>query len=189
MPASKSVERFESADHATEEEGSANGLSRQSALVVAVLAAFLAVATFLSNESVKEVITGETHRAETSVKVENNQLKIDVAQGAAAMLRVLSDGPRDEKTASKLAMAKELEVQKKFDPTDHRLTEEEHHDEEEVSHYNTKHLLFELAQVGLEVGIVLATVSIIARRRWLLSTGVVVGVVGTALLLAGFVVT
>jgi Domain of unknown function (DUF4337) len=188
MPASKSIERFESADHIAEGEET-NGLARRSAVVVAVLAALLAVATFLSNESVKEVITGETHRAETSVKLENNQLKIDVAQGAAAMLRVLADGPRDEKTAARLAMAQELEVQREFDPADHRLTEEEHHDEEEVSEYNTKHLLFELAQVGLEVGIVLATVAIIARRRWLLSGGIAVGIVGTALLAAGFIVT
>ena len=33
---------------------------RQAALLVAVMAAFLAVATFLANEAVKEVITGET---------------------------------------------------------------------------------------------------------------------------------
>ncbi|HTR75718.1 MAG TPA: DUF4337 family protein [Solirubrobacterales bacterium] len=188
MPANKSIERFEAGEHVAGEEGN-NGLARQSALLVAVLAALLAVATFLSNESVKEVITGETHRAETSVKIENNQLKIDVAQGAAAMLRVLGDGAHQEKTAARAALAQELEVQKSFDPTDRRLTEEEHHDEQEVSEYNTKHLLFELAQVGLEVGIVLATVAIVARRRWLLTGGIIVGIVGTTLLAAGFVVT
>jgi hypothetical protein len=184
MPANKSVERFESIDHVAEEVDQ-HALARQSALVVAVLAAFLAVATFLSNESVKEVITGETHRAEVSSKIANNELKVDVAEGAASMLRVLADGPHDEKAAARLAMAHELEVEHEFDPTDHALTEEMGHDEEHVSHYNTKHLLFELAQVGLEVGIVLATISIIARRRWLLGGGLGVGIVGAVLLVVG----
>jgi len=189
MPANKSIERFESVDHAAEEEADTHGLARRSALVVAVLAALLAVATFLSNEAVKEVITGETHRAEVSAEIENNQLKIDVAQGAASMLRVLADGPTDEKAAAKLAMARDLEVEHKFNPADDALNEEMHHDESHVSEYNVKHLLFELAQVGLEVGIVLATISIIARRRWLLGSGVVVGIVGTTLLVAGLLVT
>src|SRR3954451_23579460 len=42
-----------------------DGLARQAALVVAVIAAFLAVATFMANEAVKEAITGETKAADT----------------------------------------------------------------------------------------------------------------------------
>ncbi len=64
-----------------------------------------------------------------------------------------------------------------------------HHDEQHVDHYNDKHLLYELAEVGLEVGIVLSTVSIIAHRRWLLGGGAAVGVIGAALLVAGALVS
>jgi hypothetical protein len=70
-------------------------------------------------------------------------------------------------------------------PADHALVEEMHHDQEHVDHYNDKHLLDELAEVGREVAIVLATVSIIAHRRWLLGAGVAVG---TVLLVAGALV-
>jgi hypothetical protein len=149
------------------------------------MAALLALATFLSNEAVKEVITGETHRADTSSRLESNQLKIDVASGAATMLRVLADGPHDEAEAAKAATAHESRIQKELLPADHALTAEMHHDEEHVSHYNSKHLLDELAEVALEVGIVLATVSIIAHRRWLLVTSSAVGIIGAILLVAG----
>ncbi|HVT00007.1 MAG TPA: DUF4337 family protein [Solirubrobacterales bacterium] len=189
MPAHRSLEHFESGNHATGGELDTPSFARQAALLVAVLAAFLAVATFLSNESVKEVITGETHRADTSSRLENNQLKIDVAEGAATMLRVLADGPHDEAAAAKEATAHERHIEREFAPADHALTEEMHHDEEHVDHYNSKHLLYELAEVGLEVGIVLATVSIIAHRRWLLGGGVAVGAIGTALLVAGLIVS
>lgn len=185
MEAHRSVERFEQGHRAEGGELDTPGFARQAALVVAVLAAFLAVATFLSNEAVKEVITGETQRADTSSRLESNQLKIDVAGGAATMLRVLADGPRDEAVAAVAARVHEGRIQNELQPADHALTEEMYHDEQHVDHYNSKHLLYELAEVGLEVGIVLSTVSIIAHRRWLLGSGAAVGVVGTILLLAG----
>ncbi len=183
MPAHRSVERFETSRHSGELD--TPGFAKQAALIVAVMAALLAVATFLSNEAVKEVITGETHRADTSSRLESNQLKIDVAGGASTMLKVLADGPHDEAEAALAATAQERRIEHELLPADHHLTEEMHHDEEHVDHYNDKHLLYELAEVALEVGIVLATVSIIAHRRWLLGTGAAVGLIGTVLLIAG----
>jgi hypothetical protein len=188
MEAHRSVERFEHG-HRANGELDTPGFARQAALVVAVLAALLAVATFLSNEAVKEVITGETQRADTSSRLESNQLKIDVAGGDKEMLEVLADGPRDEAVAAKAAEAHERRIAKELVPADHALTEEIHHDEQHVDHYNDKHLLFELAEVGLEVGIVLSTVSIIAQRRWLLTGGAAVGLIGAALLVAGALVS
>jgi hypothetical protein len=179
------MERFESGHRAGGGELDTPHFARQAALVVAVLAAFLAVATFLSNEAVKEVITGETDRADTSSRLESNRLKIDVAAGNATMLRVLADGPRDEAKAAIAAIAHERRIEKELAPADEALVEEIHHDEVHVDHYNDKHLLYELAEVGLEVGIVLSTVSIIAHRRWLLGGGVGVGLVGTVLLVVG----
>ena len=183
MPAHRSVERFE---HGHQDgELDTPGFARQAALVVAVMAALLAVATFLSNEAVKEVITGETHRADTSSRLESNQLKIDVAGGNSTMLRVLGGGTQVEAQAAEAALVHERRIRKDLLPADHALTEEMHHDEQHVDHYNSKHLLYELAEVALEVGIVLSTVSIIAHRRWLLGTGAAVGVVGAILLIAG----
>jgi hypothetical protein len=186
MEAHRSVERFEHS-HRARGEPDTPGFARQAALIVAVMAALLALATFLSNEAIKEVITGETHRADTSSRLESNQLKIDVAGGAATMLRVLGDGSHLEAKATAAALVHESRIRKELLPADHTLTEEMHHDEEHVDHYNSKHLLFELAEVGLEVGIVLATVSIIAQRRWLLGFGAAVGIVGAILLVIGAV--
>jgi hypothetical protein len=188
MEAHRSVERFEHG-HRANGELATPGFARQAALLVAVMAALLAIATFLSNEAVKEVITGETHRADTSSRLESNQLKIDVAGGNKQMLEVLADGPHDEAEAAKAASAHEERIAKELVPADHALTEEIHHDEQHVDHYNDKHLLFELAEVGLEVGIVLSTVSIIAHRRWLLGGGIAVAIIGAVLLVAGALVS
>jgi hypothetical protein len=183
MEAHRSVERFEHGHRVG--DGDTPGFARQAALAVAVMAALLAIATFLSNEAVKEVITGETHRADSSSLLESNQLKIDVAGGNATLLRVLGAGSGAESAAAGAADRHEERIRGELKPADGHLTEQIHHDEDHVDHYNSKHLLYELAEVGLEVGIVLSTVSIIAKRRWLLGGGVGVAIAGLVLLAIG----
>ena len=100
-------------------------------------------------------------------------------------IQIIARGPRAEAEAAAAAIAHERRIEHELVPTDHALVEEMHHDEQHVDHYNDKHLLYELAEVALEVGIVLATVSIIAHRRWLLGGGIGLGLIGTVLLIAG----
>jgi rRNA maturation endonuclease Nob1 len=156
-------------------------------MVVAVMAAFLAIATFLSNEAVKEVITGETHRADASAQLETNRLKIDVNEGNSTLLRVLGTGAPAETEAAAAARAHEARIVHELEPADAELKAEVADHEHEVSHANTQHIDYELAEVGLQVGIVLASVSIIARRRWLLVAAGAAASAGVLLLLVGLV--
>jgi hypothetical protein len=182
-----SFERFEQGHHvASNEVGSHHG--RNAALVVAVMAAFLALATFLANEAVKEVITGETHRADASAQLENNTLKIEINKGNATLLKVFGSGSPAERAAATEVRAHEAKIVHELEPQDTRLKDEIAAHEHEVDHANTQHLDYELAEVGLQVGIVLASVSIIARRRWLLGVAGAAASAGIVLLLVGLLV-
>jgi hypothetical protein len=182
-----SYERFEQGHHvASGEAGSHHG--RNAALVVAVMAAFLALATFLANEAVKEVITGETHRADASAQLESNTLKVEINKSNSTMLQVLGTGAPAEEAAAAAARAHEAKIVEELEPADVRLKEEIAAHEHEVDHANTQHLDYELAEVGLQVGIVLASVSIIARRRWLLGAAGAAASAGVVLLLVGLLV-
>ena len=149
------------------------------------MAAFLAIATFLSNEAVKEVITGETHRADTSAQLESNRVKIDLAEGNSELLRILGAGSAQEHRASVAAGRHEARVVGELTPADAHLGAEIRAHERDTDHANTQHIEYELAEVGLQVGIVLASVSIIARRRWLLGAGGAVATAGVVLLIVG----
>ncbi len=187
MEAHKSYERFEEGQRVANGEEPAAGPhhGRNAAMVVAVMAAFLAIATFLSNEAVKEVITGETHRAEASARLEGNQVRIDIADGNSVLLRVLGEGTPSEQEAAAQAQIHEARIQKELVPVDAHLESEIEGHEDDTDHANTQHVLYELAEVGLQVGIVLASVSIIARRRWLLGAGGAAATAGVALLVVG----
>lgn len=187
MEAHRSIERFEQGHRAAGGwDGDADPrYGRDAAMVVAVMAAFLAIATFLSNEAVKHVITGETHRADTSTRLESNRVKIDVADANAVLLRVLGEGGSQEQRAAAQAGRHEARIVEELKPTDARLGDRIASYASNTDHANTQHVEYELAEVGLQVGIVLATVSIIARRRWLLACGGAAATAGVVLLIVG----
>jgi len=187
VEAHRSYERFEQGHQvATDGEGEVGPhYGRNAAMVVAVMAAFLAIATFLSNEAVKHVITEETHRAGTSSQLESNRVKIDVAEGNATMLRVLGTGGPREHHAAAAASRHEARIVEELGPADARLEAQIHSHEHDTDHANAQHIDYELAEVGLQVGIVLASVSIIARRRWLLGAAGAAASAGVLLLLVG----
>jgi hypothetical protein len=190
VEAHRSYERFEQGHHAATSEQSHAGphYGRDAAMVVAVMAAFLAIATFLSNEAVKEVVTGETHRAGAAARLESNRVKIDIAEGNSVMLRVLGAGGAQEGRAAAEAGGHEARVVSELAPADAHLVDEINAHEHEVDHANTRHIDYELAEVGLQVGIVLASVSIIARRRWLLGAAGTAATAGVVLLLVGLLI-
>lgn len=188
MEAHRSYERFEQGHQLA--NGGEDGWdhARNAALVVAVMAALLAVATFLSNEAVKHVITGETHRAAASARLETNRVRIDVAEGNSTMLRVLGAGGPREHHAAIAAQAHEARIVEHLAPADTRLEAEIYHHGHDADHANTQHIDYELAEVGLQVGIVLASISIIARRRWLLGAAGAAASAGVVLLAIGLLI-
>jgi hypothetical protein len=187
MEAHRSYERFER-NHEVVRGGGHPEFAQTAAFAVAVMAAFLALAAFLSNEAVKEVVTGETHRADATAQLESNRVKIDVAGGDIDLLRVLSAGSPAEAEAAAVARVHEGHIARELKPTDARLEEKISEYGHHVEDADNQHVLYEIAEVGLEVGIVLASVSIIARRRWLLGGGTVVAAAGVVVLVAGLLV-
>jgi hypothetical protein len=175
MEAHRSYERFDQGRHVAANEELPHH-AQKAALAVAVIAGFLAVATFLSNEAVKEVITGETHGAVASARLESNRVKIDTVKGTAVLLRVLGVSIPASHDAAAKAGELETRVVERLRPIDVHLGED---------HANDRHLALELAEVGFEIGIVLASVSIIARRRWLLAGAGAAAMAGVALLAVG----
>jgi hypothetical protein len=184
MEAHRSYERFEQGQHVAG-GGELPHHAQVAALAVAVIACFLAIATFFSNEALKEVVTGETHGGTASARLESNRVKIDIAKGNASLLRVLGTSIPARYRAAARAREHEKRIADHLRPEDAHLNEEIAAHSSEIDHANAQHLDFELAEVAFEVGIVLASISIIARRRWLLGAAGAAATAGVALLAVG----
>ncbi|MFL5820229.1 MAG: DUF4337 family protein [Solirubrobacteraceae bacterium] len=162
------------------------GLARDAALMVAVLAAVLAASAFLANESIKEVITGETKAADASARLEAADVKTTIAGANSVLLRVVGAGnSREARAAARTAQALESRIQAELAPVERRLSAYIRRDETERERANQRHLVYELSEVGLQVGIVMAGISILAGRRWLLAAAGLLGTVGVVLVVVG----
>jgi hypothetical protein len=180
MEAHEAIERFEKSHEASE-----HGVpfASQAALVVAILAAFLAISTFLANEAIKEAIQGETKVADASSRIQSANTQSEVAHLNAAVIESLAaQGGTSAKALDKIATDLEHQTKTQIDPLSEEATKERNKEHKNVSHSNDQHLRYELAVVGLQIGIVLSSVSIIARRRWLLWGGGAMGTVGVVIL-------
>src|SRR4051794_7257019 len=180
MEAHESLQRYEQVAHAPMDD-----FSRMAAIVVAVLAVFLALATFLSNEAIKEAITGETRTADASAGLEANEVKTIIADSNAQILRVVAVGNPLARAASAKAEALDARIASELAPLDRKLAAQIHLHQRERDHASDRHLAFELSAIGFQVGIVLAGVSIIAQRRWLLASGGIVGLAGVVVMITG----
>ncbi|HEX2015206.1 MAG TPA: DUF4337 family protein [Solirubrobacteraceae bacterium] len=188
MEAHEAFERFEKSHEATGHGGGgheADRYGRNAAVVVSILAAFLAVATFLANEAIKEAIQGETKVAALDARYNSLNTQGILANLNGALLGAISINSPAAAELQKAAKQLEDVVPQKVDPGKKELEAENKVRTKEVSHANDQHLLYELAEVGLQIGIVLASISIIARRHWLLVGGGAMGCVGVVILAVG----
>lgn len=186
MEAHEALERFEKlAEGHEESDGEEGKLARHAAVVVAVLAAFLAIATYLGNQATTAVITQETRATDDHAQFDANDIKSLVATSDALLLRIVGAG--DPKEAAAVARAQELETRDATElaPADKELRAQVAADETARSRAEERHKRYAVAEVALQVAIVLAGISILARRRWLLGGGVALGAAGVAFLIAG----
>ncbi len=146
-----------------------------------LMAAFLAFAAFLANKAVKEVVAGETDRADATARLETNLLKTDVIEGNAELLRVIGGGKEAEELQLRRVNGRCVCRRNSPRPTPASATR--FATTTPRRNYDDRHLAYEFAEVGL----VLASVSIIIRR-WLLGIGSAVGAASVVALVVGLLV-
>ena len=149
----------------------------------------MAIATFLGNESVKEAIQGQTKVSDATTQLTAFDTQDLIFQSLQGQMSVFSNA--DDKGLATTAKA----VNKEFDKLAKQVPREEARKQDvvkenkaEVKHANKQHLLYELAEVLLQIAIVLASVAIVARRRFLLHGSRGLAVVGVVILIIGIAV-
>jgi hypothetical protein len=187
--AREALERFEHAQHhgpghGDHDDASTSHLVRNAAVTVAILAAFLAVATLLATKAMTKVITGETKAADTNAALHANEVKTTIAENDATLFRVIG-GDAGEKRAAERAVELEERLVHHYGPIDAALEKKAHAYEASRDTAENKHKLYEYSTAGLQIAIVIASISIIARRRWLLQGAWGAGVVSVGVLAAG----
>lgn len=170
----EAAERFERAEEAAEKR---EGFGKRVAVVVAVLAAFLALAGLGANRAQEEVLLAQVQASDTWNEYQANSLKKHINEDVATTLTKL--GATDD--AKKLIDAnnnKYIPQQKALMPKAQALEKDR-----DVAH--DRHNSYQVAEAAFQLAIVLCSIAIVARVLWLVFVGAGLGVIGLVSLLNG----
>jgi len=160
-----------------------------SAITAAVLAVLAAFGSLLSGHAANEAILFQTRASDQWAYFQAKSTKGHLYEVSKEVLRSQAEvqgGTQSEKIAPVLdRFQKQIE---KYDREKEEVKNEAEHLVEESRHELHKHHYFALGIASFQVGIVLASVSIMIRYRILFFLSLVAGLVGVIFLLTGLVV-
>jgi len=175
------VDTREVLEHVEQAEESAErreDFGRRAAIVVAVLAALLAIASLAGSRASTEAILAQAKASDTWNEYQANSLKRHVNLDDAAQLRIIAAGTPAETAANTQADSLVQAVNEKYQPSQDELMPEAQALEHERDLAEARHRGFQTSEAAFQLGIVLTSISIVARARWLLLIGASLGVVG-----------
>lgn len=175
------VERAEASAEQREDFG------RRAAIVISVMAALLAIASLAGSRATTEAILAQAKASDTYNEYQANSLKRHVNLDDAAQLRILATGTPNQAGAEAQAASLEQAVAEKYQPAQDHLLPVARELEQERDTAEARHRGFQSSEAAFQLGIVLSSISIVARARWLLVAGSVVGAIGLLLGLNAFV--
>ncbi|MDQ6673035.1 MAG: DUF4337 domain-containing protein [Chloroflexota bacterium] len=179
-------EVFEHVEQAEEAAERRETFGRNAAIVVSVMAALLAIASLAGSRASTEAILAQAKASDTWNEYQANSLKRHVNLDDAAQLRILSAGTPAEASANQQAASLEQAVTEKYQPAQDELMPRALDLEHERDVAESRHRGFQTSEAAFQLGIVLSSISIVARARWLLFVGGALGVVGLILGLNSF---
>jgi hypothetical protein len=171
-------EHVEEAEQASEQR---EDFGRRAAVVVSVLAALLAIASLAGSRASTEAILAQAKATDTWNEYQANSLKRHVNLDDAAQLRILGSGTPAESAANQQAASLEQAVNEKYQPAQDELMPRALELEHERDLAEARHRGFQTSEAAFQLGIVLSSISIVARARWLLAVGGGLGILGLAL--------
>jgi hypothetical protein len=172
------LEHVEQAEKAAEKR---EDFGRRAAVVVSIMAALLAISSLAGNRASTEAILAQAKVSDTYNEYQANSLKRHVNLDDAAQLRILASGTQAQAAAEQQAASLEQAVSDKYQPAQDQLLPVAQDLEHERDLAESRHRGYQTAEAAFQLGIVLASISIVARAPWLLAVGAALGVLGILL--------
>jgi hypothetical protein len=167
------------------ETGEGHGGMKASAITAAVLAVLAAVGSLLSGHAANEAILAEARATDQWSYYQAKSTKGHLNDVAAEIVSVLSTQAEKKAEASEPAVAHFRGEAKRYDHEKEAIRVEAEHLEAESHHEYGKHQRFALGIAAFQVGIVLASVSILVRYRVLYLLSLAAGAAGLVCLVLG----
>jgi hypothetical protein len=154
------------------------------AITAAVLAVFAAFGSLLSGHAANEAILAQTKATDQWAFFQSKSTKEQIFDVGTQLVHALTEGTAQADRARPSLEHLRGEVQR-YDREKEEIKREAEHWEEESRHEYRKHTRFALGIALFQVGIVLSSVSLLVRFRWLHTLSLFAGVLGLLCLVVG----
>jgi hypothetical protein len=178
-------------EHHHGHEGGTSDTGREmtlSAITAAVLAVMAAMASLLSGHAVNQAILMQTKATDQWAYYQAKSTKQQLYEVGGKLIEALAPGPASAAGAGDARSTRLKQFQEERDRYDHEkedIKKEAEHLEAESRHEFHKHHQFALGIASFQVGIVLASVSILVRIRAIYYLSILAGLAGLACVIMG----
>lgn len=185
MEPHEAMEQHEKTEEAEEAARGGHAFARSAAVVIAVLAAILAIATGIGNNATTQTILKQAQAADTYNEMQANSFKKHINGNDAIILRAIAvNNPRRAQLLQTAASLQKTATTK-YARNETILLPRAQKLERERDKAETRHHTMQYAEGALQLAIVLSSVSIVVGVVALLWLGGIVGLVGLALTIDG----
>jgi hypothetical protein len=174
-------EVLEHVEEAEEASARRESFGRRAAVVVSGMAALLAIASLAGSRASTEAILAQAKASDAYNEYQANSLKRHINLDDAAQLRILAANGPTQADAAAQAASLEQAVNEKYQPAQDELLPKAQGLELERDTAEARHRGFQSSEAAFQLGIVLSSISIVARARWLLLLGAILGALGLIL--------
>ncbi len=154
------------------------------AITAAVLAVLAAIGSLMSGHAANEAILAQARATDQWAFYQAKGTKEHVVEVGAEVLEALTGGGAGTDRAGKAAERLRSETAR-YAGEKEEIRREAERIEEESRHEYRKHIRFALGISIFQVGIVLASISLLVRYRWLFLASLVCGTAGVVSLVVG----
>lgn len=176
--------------HHHEEHGAGGGGNRStvmSAITAAILAVCAALGSLLSGHYANEGIRSQVESSDQWSFFQAKSTKGHIYQVGAEVIRTLAS-EQNANPATLKSLADMEKKTKRYDSEKQEIEDKARELGSEGEHYFEKHHKFAIAVATFQIGIVLASISIMVKYRALWFGSLAAGIIGIAFLLTGFII-
>lgn len=185
MEPNEALEHHEKTEEAAHAAAEGHAFARSAAVLIAILAALLAIATGVGNNATTDTVLKQAQAADTYNELQANSFKKHINNNDAVILRALAVGNPQKAKLLRTASSLERTATAKYARNEALLLPKAQELERERDKGETRHHTMQYAEGALQLAIVLSSVSIVVGVAALLWTGGVLGLVGLVLTIDG----
>jgi hypothetical protein len=155
------------------------------AITINILAVFVAMATLLGHRASTEEILKQSESTDQWAYYQAKNIRLHEMQNASDLISVMSPVEKQKVEALQAKYRKEIE---RYEKEKDEISEKAKELETERTQLSRREDRFDAAEVILEIGLIICSLTLLTRRKYFWYSGMVVGVFGFLVGITGFLV-